>query len=363
MGVHKRILLITDSLGAGGAQRQLILLAKGLGTLGHEVNILTYRPNTSTPSAIDELDIRHYELSASTIAGTFLKIRRFLSKNHFDSIIAFQNNATAYIELAGIGLGSKIIVSERNNLPRKRGFNQIRFWRLMHVLADSVTTNSYSNCEAIEEDNPMLRGKVLVIYNAVEKYLFHRFRTPRQHCGTRFVIFASHKPQKNFCGLAGAVSLVLQQNQGVALSVDWYGDDTPRHDRALNEAFVVEHGLENVVRIHPAISHAQVINEMLNADAVILPSLWEGLPNVICEAMAVGCPVLMSDVCDARRLINDGVSGFLFEPSSSVSIAAGIVRFMSLSEDARFEMGAKAREAALDLFDMSTFVHSYAALI
>ena len=56
--------------------------------------------------------------------------------------------------------------------------------------------------------------------------------------------------------------------------------------------------------------------------ALIHPSLYEGLPNVVCEALAAGMPVLVSNVCDHPLLVADGERGFLFDPADPGSIRA-----------------------------------------
>jgi len=51
---------------------------------------------------------------------------------------------------------------------------------------------------------------------------------------------------------------------------------------------------------------------MVEHDAFVHPSFYEGMPNVVCEALAAGLPVLVSDVCDHPLLVEKGVQGFLF---------------------------------------------------
>src|SRR5205814_2077954 len=75
----------------------------------------------------------------------------------------------------------------------------------------------------------------------------------------------------------------------------------------------------------------------------IHPSFLEGVPNAVGEALACGRPVLVSDVCDHRRLVKQGVTGFLFNPADPSSIADAIWEFSCLSDPKRIEMGKQAR--------------------
>jgi glycosyltransferase involved in cell wall biosynthesis len=66
------------------------------------------------------------------------------------------------------------------------------------------------------------------------------------------------------------------------------------------------------------------------SDVFVLPSLWEGNPNVMIEAMALGCSVVASDIPQIRESLVDGVSGVLVRPGDPVALAAGILRLLAL---------------------------------
>jgi glycosyltransferase involved in cell wall biosynthesis len=85
---------------------------------------------------------------------------------------------------------------------------------------------------------------------------------------------------------------------------------------------------------------------MTEHDALILPSLYEGLPNVVCEALACGLPVLASKISDNPRLVQDAVTGYLFDPNSPDEIAKTIFGFAQLGFEDRLEMSMAARRFA-----------------
>jgi glycosyltransferase involved in cell wall biosynthesis len=102
---------------------------------------------------------------------------------------------------------------------------------------------------------------------------------------------------------------------------------------------------------------------MSQADAVVLPSFYEGLPNAVCEGMMLGRPILMSDVCDARNLVQEGTNGFLFNPHSPASIADVIARFVGLAPEERVRMGKASRTRGVMLFDVNTVVEHYLCIL
>ena len=68
-------------------------------------------------------------------------------------------------------------------------------------------------------------------------------------------------------------------------------------------------------------------------DYLIHPSIYEGLPNVICEALLDGMPVLASNVCDNGLLVREGERGFLFDPRSPQDISMAIARCVNLPDE------------------------------
>ena len=119
--------------------------------------------------------------------------------------------------------------------------------------------------------------------------------------------------------------------------------------------------LDGVFRLREAVLDAPSLYR--RASLVCLPSFWEGCSNVICEAAASGVPLVVSDVCDNRDFVIDGVTGFLVDPHAPETIGEASLRFHRLSDAAKREMGRRARLHAEALFDPQRFVDSYAALL
>ena len=74
-------------------------------------------------------------------------------------------------------------------------------------------------------------------------------------------------------------------------------------------------------------------------DLFCLPSIIEGFPNVICEAMASGLPVICSNVCDNPFIVKSQENGFLFKPEDPTDIADNLIKAISLSEREKEIMG------------------------
>lgn len=358
-----RVVLLTDCLGAGGAQRQLVLLARAMYLRGREVVVLTYRSGDFFGKELDAYRVKRSRLQCGGRLDTLRSLREELVRLRPDAVVAFLENPAFYAELASLGQKWRLVVSERNNDPTFEASTFTKARRLLHLLADVVTTNSHTNRAAIESANPFLKGRVRTIYNGVDLAHFRPTDKKPTRYGTRLVVFASHKPEKNFGGLARALALFRQRSPEFRLTVDWYGDDGSSGGLIRDRAICSELRVADLVRFFPPIDSAQVVIEMHRADAVLLPSLWEGLPNTVCEAMAAGRPVLIGDVCDANYLVEDGRTGLLFDPRSPKSIAEALERFAQLDAADRSAMGAAARKKAEAMFSIDMFLNAYESAI
>lgn len=87
----------------------------------------------------------------------------------------------------------------------------------------------------------------------------------------------------------------------------------------------------------------EVFQYMQQADLLLLPSVEEGIANVVLEAMALGLPVLSSDCGGMEEVIQHKVNGFLFENRNTDELAENILQYLRLAPAERASMAAKAR--------------------
>jgi glycosyltransferase involved in cell wall biosynthesis len=95
------------------------------------------------------------------------------------------------------------------------------------------------------------------------------------------------------------------------------------------------------------------------SDCIVLPSYREGLPRVLLEAAAMAKPVIATDVPGCRSVVDDGRTGLLCEPRSSLSLAKAMTAFLSMSPQDRLSMGLRGREKAEQEFSQENVVDAY----
>jgi glycosyltransferase involved in cell wall biosynthesis len=96
-------------------------------------------------------------------------------------------------------------------------------------------------------------------------------------------------------------------------------------------------------------------------DVLALPSLWEGLPMVVLEAMAAGCPVVASAVGGLPDVIEDRVSGRLVPPADPAALAFALADLLS-SDEERSALAVAARARFDAHYSARFMVHSYEKL-
>ena len=98
-------------------------------------------------------------------------------------------------------------------------------------------------------------------------------------------------------------------------------------------------GLRERVRITGCLSNQGVLDELLEARALVLPSFAEGLPTVFFEALALGRPVITTCIAAHSELIESGVNGWLVAPGAIQPLADAMASALKASSGNLEEMG------------------------
>ena len=214
-----KILCVIDSLGSGGAQRQLVNLAIGFKGKGYEVSFLVYHSINFFKETLDENHIAVHEIIDPNYVKRLLKMRRFIRKGEYDSVLSFLEAANFICEISGLPWRKwKLVVGERSANPTILKSFKLKAYRWFHPLADYVVANSHANLSLIQKINPLLpKKKCQVIYNIVdfEKWKPDENYIPLKEGKLRIIIAASHRYLKNLNGLVEAVNLLSDRKSVV----------------------------------------------------------------------------------------------------------------------------------------------------
>lgn len=147
--------------------------------------------------------------------------------------------------------------------------------------------------------------------------------------------------RKNQLAAVRALALLTERVPDVRLDLVGPGRDAVYVERLSHE--IEELDLTDRVRLHGWREDA--LDFMLRADVLLVPSVAEGVPHVIREAMLAGLPVVASAVGGVPELVSDGVTGWLVDPASPSDMAAALERCLT-DPDKRTEVVTAAREFA-----------------
>lgn len=356
----KRILCLIESIGSGGAERQLTGLAVMLKQLGYDVEVWYYVNREFYLPYLQENGVEScYLVEAGNPKRRFFALRKHIKAFKPDTVISYSTSPSMITCLLKL-LGAKfnLIVSERNTTQQIGKMEKLRFF--LYRWANHIVPNSHSQAAFINKHFPNLSDKVKVITNFVDTEKFSpSVSALPEHEETRMVCVGRLMPQKNLPRFIAAIGKVV--NDGYKIHVDWFGQDLKdAYSEECQNAIKRQH-LEDVFVFHEPSVNIQ--NEYCQADVFCLPSLYEGFPNVLCEAMSCGKPVLCSRVCDNPNIVAEEVNGLFFNPLEEEDMCRVIKLFLDMSPERKLEMGKQSRSRSMDLFSMGNFKMHYLSII
>jgi glycosyltransferase involved in cell wall biosynthesis len=382
-----RILVVTAQFlpVVGGAERQAHALAKLLLARGHRATVLTRRlPDLAAHETIDGVPvvraIRTVDvgplfgvLYVLCVLWFLLRHRREWDVVHVVSVYLDAYTAVATRKLHGLpvvvrpacaGYYGDLARLERFRVwPVFPGFDRRTIRELIRTIAraDAFIANSREvREELVAAGCP--GGKIAHIPNGVDLSRFHPDPAARAADGRRrlglpdgpLVVFAGRlDPQKGLHTLVAAMRSPALAAAGAHLLL--LGDGPQRADlaQAIERADLADRVLfRGVVE--------DVAPYLRAGDLFALPTLGEGMPNALLEAMATGLPCVASAVGGCRDVIVDGETGLLVPVEDATAFQAALEALVE-SAALRERLGAAARQAAVARFGLERMVDRYEA--
>ena len=211
-----------------------------------------------------------------------------------------------------------------------------------------ICVSDYGRAQAMLNSDPEMWTKIHVVRCGVDPQRFAPVQTRLEASATgpiRLLNVARLAPEKGHTFLLEAIRRV--QHRGFDYVCTIVGDGP---QRAQLEAAARVLGIADRVTFTGAVGQDEIGKYYDAADVFVLPSLAEGLPVVLIEAMAHGVPVIATRIMGIPELVEDGVNGLLVVPGRPEALADA-VSTLTKDEGMRRRMGAKAREKVCSEFD------------
>jgi glycosyltransferase involved in cell wall biosynthesis len=355
-----RIAQLIESDGPGGAERVVVDLARGFQASGCQSVVFLpadgegwlARQLQGCGVAIDyfHLDRPVSPACARSLAAAFRRHRVAIAHSHEFSMAVYGASASW---LAGV----PHVITMHGSRYYARRLQRRAALRAAIAVSGGTVAVSTDLAGQMSRDLLVARSHIAMISNGVR-------HTPADGTPVRdelrlapddrlLVAVGNLYPVKGHVHLIDALARLSHRHPNVHLAICGRGD---LEDALLSRAR--QHRLANV---HLLGLRADVGAVLDAADLFVLPSLSEGLPLALLEAMFAGCPIVASDVGEVAAALGHGEAGALVPPGDPAALAASLDDLLSHPARARV-LGERARQRAAAEYDVSHMVRCYRSI-
>ncbi|WP_139956332.1 glycosyltransferase [Flavicella sediminum] len=348
--MKKNITLFTISLSKGGAETQMVKLSIFLAKQGHNVAVLYLLPTNDFKDQLEEQNVLFKHIPIKKGLGVF-SIIKYIKSNSTDILISFMFGANIIARFVKMCTSVKLVTSVRNNEIAKR---YSLLYKLTYKLDNASTFNSIVSLNKFKSEGLSIPERSFLMNNAisipdtvVEKEKAEVFT---------FISIAHFRPQKDYVSLFKAIRILKDKNIKVKLYV--LGN--------LNNAIwpfelLKEHCIEGQVDILGFCSNPK--EYVLQSDAVVLSTFWEGTPNAVLEGMSEKKPIVATAVPGCIELLSESQCGFLSEKNNAVDLSEKMEKLINLSDNERSILGNNGYEFVKNNYDEKSVYKKWEDLI
>lgn len=290
------------------------------------------------------------------------RLVKFIKEKKIDIVQTAILPADVYGRISAKLAGVPFISSTIHNIDDYRMERKYFLHRAADRWSMSLATHIVTVSKAVEKfisQWPEVRSKITTICNGIDGQKYnvdidteiYKAELGLQNKVPTIGVTARLVKQKGLEFLLEAASYVLKGGRQVQFIV--VGDGPLKEELE---------GLAKKLRIEQNIFFTGFREDIPQILAIlyifVLPSLWEGLPLSVIEAMFSSKPAIATNVSGTPEAVVDGETGILIPPKDSKLLAEAIIELLD-SPEKRKRMGEKGRQRALDLFSIETMVKKY----
>jgi len=362
--MRNKVFLLVSSMHSGGAERVASTLANAWVARGDQVILMptfSGRGECFYKLSGDVRLVYLADLVASrrrTWVNGFIRLhalRKFITAEKPDVIVSFLPNVNVAAVLASIGLRVPVIVCERNDsFVEPISFLGRLACRLTYPLADILMVQTQALAAKYGSSGWALQ-RIRVIPNPVPEQIrnIQRCRTgAKKKC---LLSIGRLVDQKQFTLLIKVFAVLVKGHDDWFLRIVGEGPLRTALQHEINELDISD-------RVELAGLSESIGRELAEADAFVLTSKYEGFPNALLEAMAVGLPCVTFDCPSGPREISmDGEAALLVPANDEDALRLALERLMS-DEDLRESLGQRARVSVIERFALDKVLQRWDSL-
>ena len=353
-----RVLVVVPQLRIGGAEKQAVLLSKGLRALGHHVAVATFYHGGEFEADLRAGGVPVYVVEKRTSVGleVIAGLRRLLRQGGYDIAHSFLWPGNWRVQIAGRMVRTPGIIASTRGYLLDLGWHRSLAHRVLLPRPDLTTVNAEALKTHLVNDLGANPDRLRVIRNGLDLENYLHMPAPEE-ARRRLGIPSGKKvlgsvgnfhPVKNQEDLVRVFAHVRRRFPESVLVLVGNGEREPQLRRLTEEL-----GLGGAVIFA---GQSQRVTDYLAAmDLFLNSSLREGCCNAILEAMAAGLPVLAYDVGGNAELVVEGETGNLFRPGAWEEMAK---RAVDLLQDPVLSLGLgmAGRQRATEVFNPDEMV-------
>ncbi|MFH1787846.1 MAG: glycosyltransferase [Candidatus Altiarchaeota archaeon] len=347
------VLEFTTTLEVGGTERMLSYLVRGLDKEKFNVSVacLTHGGLLADELSADGFDVTALKMRGKLDVAVIWRLYRLIREKRVDILHTYLFHANLIGRIVGKLAGVPVIISSERIMGLE-GRYRLLLNRFTAPLTSALSCNSEAVKKFMTDEVGLPGDKITVIHNGVDL--------------DKFGVGADRKSIRRKLGLKnGDVACMtvarLDRQKGVEHLID-AAAMTPGAKFLIAGEGPLKEKLEELAKAKGLgksvtfLGLRRDIPELLKAsDVFILPSLWEGFPNVVLEAMAAGLPVIATDTSGTPEAVVQGETGLLVSPANANALSDALKSMISNPERMR-EMGRKGRARAERFFSLDEMI-------
>ncbi|HPD07176.1 MAG TPA: glycosyltransferase [Candidatus Bipolaricaulis sp.] len=366
----KQVLFVITGLGFGGAETQVVHLATRLKARGWDVRVVSLTP----PKAyVQELEAAGVPVISLGIRGKVpdprpvFRLAKMIRTWRPQVVHSHMVHANLVARLVRLLAPVPVLVCTAHSIDEKgrRGSGRLRgtAYRLTDPLCDLTTQVSRAGLERYVRIGAVPQHKIRYLPNGIDTERFRpdpQFRAHlRQELGLEtafgWLAVGRFDVAKDYPNMLQAFSRVAQERPEAQLLIAGDGPLRPSMEQLASDLGITDRvKFLGIRRDIPALMNA--------ADAYVMSSAWEGMPNVLLEAAASGLPIVATDVGGNSEVVIDSKTGFLVPPKDPEALAQVMVWLMDLSQGERRRVGEAARQHIVANYSLDHVVDQWEAL-
>ena len=365
-----KILYLTTTSRLCGAEKIIYELSKRINKERFEIMVCTIKDDLEGGllDKVRGIGIKTAALGIENKWKFYLSFRRYKIIKDFNpdilqSFLYFDNIlARIFGKIAGV----PIIISGQRNVETERSSLRNSLDKYTLPLADLVISNTREGEKILMEKFHLAHPRVKLIYNGIDireendsikkKEFLKEIGLSEDEKIVGFI--GRLEKQKGVQYLLDAMQILYEQDSSIYALIIGDGKEKDRlekYSQSKSCKAIFLGWKENASRY------------LTSFDIMVLPSLWEGMPNVVLEAMKQGIPVIATSVGGNIEIVEDGITGFLVGPGNSQALAKKIKMVLSLPESEKTSIIKKAKDKVINNFNIDKMVkefeNTYTALL